>query len=74
MKPSVRKPPDQIDAVPFQDYVPKPDKGAREPILAPGGWWVILGFAAVSAYGYFGSRFLRPFTEPVGNWVTSLFQ
>ena len=74
MKSPSRKPPDEIEAVPFKDYVPKPDKGVREPILAPGGWLILIGFAAFSAYGYFGSRLLRPLTEPVGDWVTRLFQ
>jgi hypothetical protein len=74
MSEPTRTPPRQIEAVPFKDYVSKPDKGAREPIVAPGGWLALIAFAAIGAYGYFGSKLLRPLTEPVGAWVTSLFQ
>lgn len=63
-----RKPPRQIDAEPWKDYVPKPDKGSREPFMAPGGWLALAGLLLTVAAYYFGAQWLHGFIDPLVDW------
>lgn len=66
--PLMREPNDgrHIEARPFRDYRPTPKKG--EPILLPGGWMVLVAFAANVALSLWVSAYLHP---PVRAWVKS---
>lgn len=72
------KPPNEIEARPFRDYVAKPDKGAMEPIMAPGGWLVLFGLVVSVGAGVIYSRLgratLAPIVEPSVDWLMSFVQ
>lgn len=72
---STKRPTTEIDARPFRDYTAKLDHSAKEPIMAPGGWLVLLSFFAVVTigvlYSHFGRMILAPIVEPSVAWVMS---
>lgn len=55
-----------------REYRAEPRKG--EPIMAPGGWLVLVGVAGVALYYYVGARVLGPLIEPAVQWVMSFFR
>lgn len=64
------KPPDEIEARPWRDYVPKPVEGSREPVMAPGGWWALLLAIIVIAAYHFTATWFHGIIDP---WVDRLF-
>jgi hypothetical protein len=71
MKPA-KKLPEQIEAEPWKDYVPKPDKGSREPFMAPGGLLALIGLVASFAIYYFAGQYLGPIVRSAVHSLTGL--
>ncbi len=62
-----RRRPDEIEARPFKDYRPTPQKG--EPCMAPGGWWLLAATVAGVIYWQLGATYIKPI---VRQWVETL--